>query len=55
MQLYWSLVELITKLNYIADTLLENDYDLEALWNKNEISNSIWEDLGFKGGALLKL
>jgi len=55
MQPYWSLVELITKLNYIADTLLKNDYNLEALRNKNKISNSIWEDLSFKGGALLKL
>jgi hypothetical protein len=40
-QPHWSSVELITKLNHIADTLLENDYDLEALRNKNEISNSI--------------
>jgi len=37
------------------DTLNDHDFDLEALRNNKELSNTIWDDLGLKLGTLIKL
>ena len=51
----WSTVESAAELNYVINTLNDHDYDLEALRNGKELSNTIWEDLGLKLGTLTKL
>jgi hypothetical protein len=51
----WSTAESATELNYIMDTLNDHDFDLEALRNNKELSNTMWDNLGLKLGTLTKL